>query len=138
MAIDRSLDPAKIRPGGWILHLTCCGRDDGTWSMPTWEEADKFREDYSMRAAQALSDHRGGFRAGGQMAGPGSRRVRDGRDGRGDHERRTGRRRGGCHRVARMGRYGTSRRAVAVIHDLAQHASPLPATRARPALRGTP
>jgi len=46
MAIDRSLDPAKIRPGGWILHLTCCGRDDGTWSMPTWEEADKFREDY--------------------------------------------------------------------------------------------
>jgi len=45
MAIDRSLDPAKIRPGGWILHLTCCGRDDGTWSMPTWEEADKFRED---------------------------------------------------------------------------------------------
>jgi hypothetical protein len=31
---------------GWILALTCCGRDDGTWSMPTWEAADKFREDY--------------------------------------------------------------------------------------------
>jgi hypothetical protein len=34
------------RPGGWIVKLTCCGRDDGTWAMPTWAEADKFREDY--------------------------------------------------------------------------------------------
>ena len=40
----RPLD--ETQPGGWILQLTCCGRDDGTWSMPTWEEADKFREDY--------------------------------------------------------------------------------------------
>lgn len=35
-----------MRPGGWIVRLTCCGRDDGTWARPTWEEADQFREDY--------------------------------------------------------------------------------------------
>ena len=33
-------------PGGWIVRLTCCGRDDGTWAMPTWEKADEFRESY--------------------------------------------------------------------------------------------
>lgn len=43
------------RPGGWILHLTCCGYDDGTWSMPTWEEADKFREDYLNAAGHKRS-----------------------------------------------------------------------------------
>lgn len=30
----------------WLITLICCGRDDGTWWMPTWAEADKFREDY--------------------------------------------------------------------------------------------
>jgi hypothetical protein len=31
---------------GWIVQLTCCGRDNGTFGAATWEEADQFREDY--------------------------------------------------------------------------------------------
>lgn len=33
-------------PVAWLIKLICCGRDDGVWWMPTWDEADKFREDY--------------------------------------------------------------------------------------------
>ncbi len=32
--------------GGWIVALTCCGRDNGTFGAPTWDLADQFREDY--------------------------------------------------------------------------------------------
>jgi hypothetical protein len=30
----------------WLLHLVCCGRDDGTWPCATWEEADEIRQSY--------------------------------------------------------------------------------------------
>jgi hypothetical protein len=39
-------DIGETRPGGWILQLTCCGRDDGTYAAATWQEADEFRESY--------------------------------------------------------------------------------------------
>lgn len=38
------LDQAK--PGGFILQLTCCGRDAGTVGRATWQEADDLRESY--------------------------------------------------------------------------------------------
>ena len=30
----------------WLLHLICCGRDDGTWPCASWEEADAIRTSY--------------------------------------------------------------------------------------------
>jgi hypothetical protein len=30
----------------WTLRLICCGRDAGTESFATWDEADAFRESY--------------------------------------------------------------------------------------------
>jgi hypothetical protein len=36
----------EVKPGGWILQLTCCGRDDGTVGRRTWQEADELRESY--------------------------------------------------------------------------------------------
>jgi len=47
MAIYNAPQPLDdAQPGGWIIRLTCCGRDDGTWAAPTWEKADEFRESY--------------------------------------------------------------------------------------------
>lgn len=40
----RPLDGTQ--PGGWIVQLTCCGRDDGTYATATWAAADEFREQY--------------------------------------------------------------------------------------------
>lgn len=37
---------ADTRAGGFIVALTCCGCDDGTYAAPDWEAADRFREDY--------------------------------------------------------------------------------------------
>lgn len=37
---------AAARPGGFILRLTCCGRDGGTVGRATWQEADELRESY--------------------------------------------------------------------------------------------
>ena len=31
---------------GWIVQLTCCGRDNGTFGAATWALADEFRESY--------------------------------------------------------------------------------------------
>jgi hypothetical protein len=31
---------------GWLVQLTCCGRDNGTYGTRTWQEADDFREIY--------------------------------------------------------------------------------------------
>ncbi len=30
----------------FIVKLTCCGRDDGTYGPVSWSEADAFRESY--------------------------------------------------------------------------------------------
>jgi hypothetical protein len=38
---------------GWIVQLTCCGRDNGTYGARTWEEADQFRESYLSGAGVA-------------------------------------------------------------------------------------
>lgn len=35
-----------MKPGGWIIQFTCCGRDDGTAARATWQEADELREYY--------------------------------------------------------------------------------------------
>lgn len=42
----RRRDLSEVQPGGWILRLTCCGRDSGTYAAATWKEADEFREQY--------------------------------------------------------------------------------------------
>jgi len=33
--------------GKWLVRAICCGRDDGTLTFDTWDEADRFREMYS-------------------------------------------------------------------------------------------
>lgn len=39
--------------GGWIVQLTCCGRDNGTYGAATWKEADDFRTSYLSGAGVA-------------------------------------------------------------------------------------
>jgi hypothetical protein len=43
-------DITEAKPGGWIIQLTCCGRDAGTWAMPAWQQADEFRESARINA----------------------------------------------------------------------------------------
>lgn len=31
----------------WQLRFICCGRDEGTQTFDTWDEADAFRESYT-------------------------------------------------------------------------------------------
>lgn len=38
-------------PAEWIVTLTCCGRDDGTLTAGTWEQADAIRESYTSGVA---------------------------------------------------------------------------------------
>ncbi len=35
-----------VSPGGWILQLTCCGREWETVGRRTWREADELRESF--------------------------------------------------------------------------------------------
>ena len=37
----------EAQPAWWRVHLICCGRDDGYVHFPTWEDADRFRDDYT-------------------------------------------------------------------------------------------
>lgn len=56
----------------WIVQLTCCGRDNGTYAAATWEEADQFRESYaSGPGAYAGAQRHGGghFRSAIIVAG---------------------------------------------------------------------
>ncbi|MFF7880984.1 hypothetical protein ACH40F_08100 [Streptomyces sp. NPDC020794] len=46
---DDAPDPSRVAgeaPGPWLVHKICCGRDDGKVELATWEEADRFREEY--------------------------------------------------------------------------------------------
>lgn len=43
---DTEQVPATARERPWLLHLICCGRDDGMWPCATWDEADEIRRSY--------------------------------------------------------------------------------------------
>jgi hypothetical protein len=38
--------PASPQTDGWLVMLTCCGRDNGVQWCPTWDTADAFRDSY--------------------------------------------------------------------------------------------
>lgn len=38
--------PSGGGSGPWRLHLICCGRDDGHWRCPTWDDAHALRLSY--------------------------------------------------------------------------------------------
>lgn len=43
---DMAAVPAMPEHRKWLVHLICCGRDDGTWPCASWEEADALRTSY--------------------------------------------------------------------------------------------
>lgn len=45
---DAPPSPKPDEGGGlFLVKLTCCGRDNGTWGPCSWKEADEFREHYT-------------------------------------------------------------------------------------------
>lgn len=41
---------AETRGQPWLVHMVCCGYDDGWWFATTWKAADEFRESYCAAA----------------------------------------------------------------------------------------
>lgn len=52
----------------WTLKLICCGRDDGSVTFQTWEEADDFREAYTSGYAVDPHGYSGTGTSGHQRA----------------------------------------------------------------------
>lgn len=47
MTRPRARTPVRLTEDApWLVTLTCCGRSNGVVQMPSWDEADKFREAY--------------------------------------------------------------------------------------------
>ncbi len=60
-------------PGAaFVVQFYCCGRDDGTASRKTWEEANALRTSYveSGRSPMEMGEHEGHQRAAVIVSGP--------------------------------------------------------------------